>query len=246
MKTIIKANLLVIFLLIGLAANAQRHFYYDYVKFRPKVTFNVEMGVSFSNLSGYPLDTKSKAGFVAGMSVDWQFAKNWYVDFGVMFQEKGAKFDQEYTDYNGYNLRSPNSTLDAMYIQIPIHFGYKYQISKMMDISFHAGPYIAYGVGGQMKLGDTVEKYGLDWSYIESKPIGEFINDSFAGFKRYADTFSDAYFKKLDYGLGLGVLFEYNNIGLGVNYDFGLTNISEVEANNVKNRAGYVTLGYRF
>lgn len=57
---------------------------------------------------------------------------------GLEFTNKGYKYD-----YDGFK-----ETVHANYLQLPIHVGYKMNIAEGTKFVLHAGPYLAYGVGG--------------------------------------------------------------------------------------------------
>lgn len=62
------------------------------------------------------------------------------------------------------------------------------------------------------------------------------------------DTFSDAILKKFDFGLGLGVGAEFGKINVGLGYDLGLLDISQMGDSNypIRTQNAYLTVGYKF
>lgn len=245
MRSIVRVYLVATFLLLGLAANAQLNYYsnnYYYTQGKSKVNVGVKVGLNISDFTDYTDDTSTKLGFNAGITVDYAISQNVFLSSGVEFYNKKINFTyHDHGEFPGYTFSFPDALVKAMYIQIPLHVGYKFETSHTTSISIHGGPYAAYGVGGKVEMGD--------WVNIEGQPDPISMNDfnSMApGFRRSHDTFNDYNgFKNFDWGLGLGILFEVQRFGLGVNYDFGLQNISRT-SNDVKVRAGYATLGYKF
>lgn len=201
MKTIIKSGLIAIALLVGISVSAQD---------KP-LTFGVKAGMNLSNVGGDADGTDAKIGFNAGVTMDYGFTPDIYLLTGLELTTKGYKADDDFSS-------------NLMYLQLPVHVGYKLAVTDATKIVFHAGPYIAYGIGGKTKFNEDGEKYKYD---------------SF-----------DA-FKKFDFGLGLGVGAEFGKLGVGLGYDFGLLNImdseiAELEDITVRNMNAYLTVGYKF
>ena len=110
------------------------------------------------------------------------------------------------------------------YLQLPVHFAYKYEVMPATRLVFHAGPYIAYGVGGK--------------SEVTSGSVS-ITNDNVFGDENYQ-------YKPFDAGLGLGVGAEFGQFLLGLGWDMGLVNISRIDDGNIKNKNAYLSIGYRF
>lgn len=198
----IKVVLFAVALLIGVSASAQDQ----------KAIFGVKGGVNMSNLSGDVNGNKAKIGFNVGITLDYAFTPEWYLLTGLEYTTKGAKFDK----IDGFK-----PSINAAYIQLPIHAGYKLEVSDATKVVFHAGPYLAYGVNGKAK----------------AKTDGVEISEN---------TFGDDGFKRFDFGVGLGVGLEFGKIGVGLGYDFGLVNIIDLSGASVKNGNAYLSVGYKF
>jgi hypothetical protein len=109
------------------------------------ITFGVRAGVNFQNLTGKysngdKYSNKLIAGFNAGANVEIPVATDFYLQPGVLFSTKGAKFD-------GTDTKAKLS-----YIELPVNFLYKPELGdgKLM-IGF--GPYAALAVAGKYKGG---------------------------------------------------------------------------------------------
>lgn len=215
MKTIFKTILFATALLLTVNVTAQNS----------PIQFGVKAGVNLSNFGGDVEDSKAKVGFVGGITLDYAFTPDWYLMTGLEFAIKGAKTD--YTD-DGIKIKE---TATPMYLQLPVHVGYKLLVAENTKIVFHGGPYIAYGLGGKWKEkanGDEDE-----WDFFGSEKEGGA--------------------KKFDFGLGLGVGVEFGKIGVGLGYDFGLANIGRSYEDEygkydfkIRNQNAYLTLGYKF
>jgi hypothetical protein len=197
MKTTFKTCLVAIALLIGINTYAQD---------KP-ITFGVKAGVNLSNLSGDVENNKAKIGFNAGVTLDYGFTSDVYLLTGLELTTKGYKVKE-----GDYKL-----TANMMYLQLPVHVGYKLTVAEGTKVVFHAGPYVAYGIGG--KISDNEDD---KW-----------------------DSFGDESAKKFDFGLGIGAGLEFGKIGVGLGWDLGLANINRGEG-KIKNQNAYLSVGYKF
>ncbi len=216
MKILFKTSLIVIALLLGITANAQE---------KP-LTFGVKAGMNLANFSGDG-DFDSKIGFNVGVTVDYALPSNLYILSGLEFTIKGGKTKAEYIMMEEDVAVRYKVTANPMYLQLPVHLGYKLAVTEGVNLVFHTGPYIAYGVGGKRK--STKTEYTKD----EKNSIGG-----------KEDFFGDDKAKRFDFGLGLGAGAEFGKIGVGLGYDFGLVKLYD-ESNN-KNMNAYLSVGYKF
>lgn len=206
MKTNLKILLISIALLVGVTANAQDK----------KITAGVKAGMNVSNFSGDIQGTDAKVGFNVGVTLDYAFTNDFCLLTGLEFTTKGAK-----TDSDGL----AKGTFNPMYLQIPIHAGYKLNITDNTKLVFRAGPYLAYGVGGKLsaKAGGESESIGV---------------------------FRSGLLKNFDFGLGIGAGVEFGKIGVNLGYDFGLVNVWDLDSwgvdGSIKNGNFNVGLGYKF
>lgn len=249
MKTIVRASLVAVFCMFGLFANAQLNYYNNnyYYEQNRKVTVGVKAGINISDFTDFSEESANKVGFNAGITVDYAINRNLYLSSGLEFFNRKMKYDYEDNNKTTTELFNiPDGVIKAMYLQVPLHIGYKFELSRDFNISIHGGPYVAYGVGGRVEMGD--------WVYFDGSNTPIHLNDfvkNVRGFKRVLYTFEDDIkgrhgkgFKRFDWGLGLGLLLEYQRVGLGVNYDFGLQDVSR--DGDIKVRTGYLTLGCKF
>ena len=176
-------------------------------------SFSIKGGVNLSNFYGDELNDKSmKVGFHAGIGADFEFAPNIALQTGLFYSTKGAEFSN--TD-DGDII---SSDVTANYLQLPLHIAYKIDVTPGTKVVLHAGPYVAYGIGGEAKFG----------------PLS-------------LDTFDkDLGFKPFDAGFGLGVGAEFGKILVDLGWDMGLTNLSRVDNVDIKTQNAYISLGYKF
>lgn len=110
-----------------------------------------------------------------------------------------------------------STKLNPMYLQVPLHLAFKLQLVQGVKLVVNGGPYVAFGLGGKVK--EDGEKENI---------------------------FAKDRFKRLDYGVGAGAGVELGPLVLGVGYDFGLANVSDMKGVKVRNRAALASLGVKF
>lgn len=244
MKTI-KIILFTAAFLIGINTNAQ---------FNP-ISFGIKGGMNLSTYAGDLDGTKSKVGFHAGLTMDINLPSNFYIGSGLEFTTKGFK------DYELFKSGNVKATLDgsgnAMYLQIPVHLGYKIDVAPSTKIVFHAGPYFAYGIGGKMQFDKVTLKEGSNSVTIGFNELfdmleeagyeidGEITQSDIDELSKKHDTFGDDGMKRFDVGIGVGAGVEIWKFTAGIGYDFGLSDIGR-EGIKVNNRNGYISVGYKF
>lgn len=213
MKTITQTFLILASLLFTLHIYAQES----------RNQFGIRAGVNMATIKMTNSTDKvknSQIGLNIGLTFDRHLYDKLYLLTALEFLGKGA--DMPF----GYKT-------NLYYLQLPVHAGYKFSIAKDLQLIFHAGPYIAYGLDGE--LTNTGDDTVID--------MFESSNDM-------------RLLKRFDFGLGVGIGIEYRKFIINVGYDFGVTNISDDFGKNlseipgpdikIKNRNGYLTLGYKF
>lgn len=199
MKTI-KLLLVATLILAGISLKAQDN----------PFTFGVKAGVNMSSVTGDDDGTKVRFGYNIGVTVDYAINQDWYILSGLQYTTKGTNLDK---------IGSIKPSMHAAYLQLPIHAAYKLEVAPETKLVFHAGPYLAYGLNGDLKFEEDGEKLSYN-------------------------TFD--YFKRFDAGLGLGVGAEFGKFGVDLGWDFGLVNIVDKGDGTIRNANAYLTVGYKF
>ncbi|MDD2299737.1 MAG: porin family protein [Fermentimonas sp.] len=186
-----------------------------------QVSLGVKGGVNMSNFYADELDDKNvKIGFNVGLLADIDFSYNSAIQTGLFFTTKGAKYSSSIGSANA------DVTINPMYLQLPVHYAYKVDVTPGTRVVFHAGPYAAYGVGGKTKLSGSLGDYSGETEF---------------------DVFGDeGSLKRFDAGLGLGVGAEFGPILVDLGWDMGLVNISDSNDGEIKNQNAYLSVGYKF
>lgn len=176
--------------------------------------FGIQAGATYSNLTvGYDGETESgdyKPGFTAGIMLDKQIGKSFYLQPALNFVQKGF---HEKSSYSG-----EKSTITFAYIELPVNFVYR----KKQESGFFigGGPSLGCGIGGTSKIGD------------EKEPIhfgGEGNGDLF----------------ELEANLLAGYMFP-GKFQVSVNYNFGITSLTDDSSVKMKNNYFGLRLGYYF
>ncbi len=193
----------------------------------------IKGGLNMSNFYGNNLSGKNvKPGYHGGIGLDLEFVTNISLQTGLYFTSKGA----EYTTSIPSGLGEIKYNVTANYIQLPIHLAYKIDVTPGTRVFVHAGPYLAYGVGGTRTI-DSEYTPNLDQFFGEQE-----IN-----------TFDKKYgYKPFDMGVGLGVGADFGVIIIDFGWDMGLKNIARgieripVYKPKKKNHSAYLSVGYKF
>lgn len=190
------------------------------------LSISVKAGLNLSDYYGDIEDNDIKAGYNAGISVDYRLNKNFYILSGVEVTSKGTR-----VKYNKLNdTPEQASTLvrtkwNPLYLQVPLHAGYTVRAAEDMLILFHIGPYVSYGIGGKVT---TKEKGNEQQSKTEYDAFG-----------------SDGLLKRWDVGLGIGAGFEFKGIGVNLGYDLGFLKQSRDKEYKLRNNVAHITFAYR-
>lgn len=202
MRNLVKISAFLMLLFMGSHVSAQ------------DVNIGAKAGLDFSNHGGDVNDMDVKMGFLVGLTFDYEMENNLYLLTGFDLISKGAR----------KKVLGVKTKTNPLYFQLPVHAGYKLNISDEVRVVFSAGPYFAFGVGGKdkVKTGKTVVKNDF------------FGSEEEGGMKRF------------DLGLGLALGLEFDMYKISLGYDFGLSNISYSSSHKVKNENVYLTLGRFF
>ena len=174
----------------------------------------VVAGLNIADVS----ELDSRIGFHVGVVGSYGFSNEFngaYANAGALISLKGGQLDY------GSILKA---NLDAYYLEIPIHIGYKHSLSENFAIFGEFGPYIGIGLFGKSKIESEEESISVD-------------------------TFSeDGGVKRFDMGLGFKLGVEINKlIPISVGYDFGLANINnDNDGGSIKNSNLTISIGYKF
>jgi len=183
-------------------------------------------------------ETKAKMGYHVGLISDITLIeeklslqpalllnnKGYSVDMEEMledeFDDQGIYVDID--DFEGYLRMNYN------YIEVPINLVYKYG-----GLQVFAGPYVAFGIWGNMKMDFSFEANNVDfdnedffdedsyklqpvWGTADDDVVEDYLDD---------DDVAEL-FRAFDCGLNLGIGYQVNKVLFNVGYSFGFVNMT--------------------
>jgi Outer membrane protein beta-barrel domain len=109
------------------------------------VSFGIRAGINFQNLTGKDeggdkYSNKLKTGFHIGGNAEILVAPDFYLQPGLLFSTKGARY------------KNIDRSINLSYIEIPVNFIYKPVLGEG-KLLLGVGPYAAFAVGGKFKSG---------------------------------------------------------------------------------------------
>lgn len=149
MKTLLKLLFLAFAILIGINTSAQSatSTMYSYNGIERGLRFGIKAGVNISGFTGDDAEllraSNDQVGFNVGIFMEYTSSSKLYFLTGLDFTTKG---DDEYS---------------STYLQLPIHIGYKIGLTDNLNLGYHLGPYLAYGIGGELPNNDENFDFGL-------------------------------------------------------------------------------------
>jgi len=181
------------------------------------------LNVSNENYSGdISLSTDYKAGFQAGVIADFGISEKFSIMPELLFSQRGTKYSMSAAG----NSVKFSETLN--YLQLPINAAYKFDVGVGSKVFVFAGPYFGYGLSGNDKLETTVD--GQKYNQSEKVTFGSNADDA----------------KAFDFGINVGVGYEYEKIFFKLQWNPGLMNLSNVSGTSVRNTNIAVSVGYFF
>jgi len=228
--------------LVGMSTSAMA-FGYD---IEDGITTQVYGGITISDLTNYG-DYNAKVGGTIGAKLEYMLPNCYglYVNAGADWVMKGAQADiqKSVPDIVTGQPRTieANNTITTNYIQIPIHVGFRYNLSQTLAAYGEFGPYFALGIAGRDKVNIDV--------------------DGYRGYETSERAFrSESGLQRGDAGLGIRLGAEYDgHYSINLSMDWGLSDLYTedfresyavshpgLKLNKVHNFCTAITLGYRF
>ena len=178
--------------------------------------------VLFENETGNVSDVfnLSLPGFQVGASLENYIFNNLSLEYGLLVSLKGFKLDEL---QEGITIR--NKTY-LYYLDFPLAFKLNLNWNTKSIWYIETGPMFSFGMGGNYT---TV----YDWSgskQAEKEKV------------KWGD--EEGELKRLDLGILFGGGVEFNRWHIGLAYNLGMVNISNVYGNTLKNRQWLISVGY--
>lgn len=176
-----------------------------------QLIFGGKTGLNLSSLASDNADElKSKLGVDIALFAEYGFSDKLAFQLAIASNNKGAKFEEE----------DVKIKMALEYIEIQPSLIYKHKVENL-TLFASAGPYYAPYAFGMMRANKKIFSDGD--SKTESIPMGSKSTDSF---------------KTTDYGANFSFGIEDKTFGrFGIQYELGLSNISNSDNSEVKNRS---------
>lgn len=197
------------------------------VVFSSKAQIYIQGGLNLANITktsdGQTEDNNILPSFNVGILGRFDLSPMFDLESGLLLTGHGSKAETYFTNGNYVKTK-----FNPLYLQVPLNAVVKIPMATESAIFFHAGPYVAMGIGGKSKR----ESQFLGVRSNEESSI-QFSNDD-----PFTSQQEDAGYNKLkrfDFGLNVGGGFQFQHVILKVNYGLGLAKINSTESNNTEN-----------
>ena len=139
-------------------------------------------------------------------------------DFGI--SENFSIIPELLFSQRGCKFKGFDGSLTLNYLQLPVNLAYKFDVGYGSKLFIFAGPYVGYGISGKSKFDGSSEdvKFGSKEDEM----------------------------KALDFGINVGVGYEYEKVFFKLQFNPGLINLNNYDTPTTKNTNIAVTAGYFF
>lgn len=204
-------------------------------------------GINISTIAGGETDDpyKAKTGFTGGAELEYGISDWLGLSLGVMYSQQGAKVETSSTTKQAAELggdytiqTTKKGKLKTDYLNLPLMANF--YISTVKGLSVKTGIQLGILTSGKLDVETN--------SIVTEVPNYQ---------KEYLSM--TKFCKSVDFGIPVGLSYEYKNIVLDARYYFGLTNCEDINKipkelysqipislKDIKNRYLSITLGYRF
>lgn len=203
-------------------------------------------GINVSTLAGGNHDYDSKVGFTAGAELEYGINEWLGLSLGMLYSQQGAKMKENImttdVDESTVLLTSINGKIKSDYLNLPL-MACVY-IPAVKGLSLKAG--VQLGVLLSDKQESNMKVISVPNDYTYSTPFSTEKIESFPSIGEGSFSTSNV-LKSIDFGIPVGLSYEYKNISLDARYYFGMKKIDNTEhPENIRNRNFTITLGYLF
>ena len=208
------------------------------------------------NVPVSPAPTKVKLGYHFGVNAFYELNSSFSLISGILYVNKGSSIDvQEFygrpqsswdrstRKVKGYSRENYN------YLELPLHLSFK--IWKGFRV--YGGPYVAFGISGRGKDDFTIYRNGnLDTEYKRDQSIKPTYKKETLDLPSSEDgprfVQIPPRFNGFDYGVNLGIGYQFRSFLLSSEYSWGLGNVTPNYTNyhrhTHRHRVLYFSVGY--
>lgn len=215
-----------------------------------KLSIKPMAGVNLSGFSNAMIDMYSmKVGFAGGAELEYGVNPILGLSFGLIYSQEGAKIDGKMDgwiiDENGdrwITSTSMDGKLNCNYLNLPLMANV--YIPALKGLAFKVGLQVGILASDKMSSEGMVLIQNMDYYTSSSYMISDGRKpNQLVG---YNTEMSDVC-KSIDFGIPIGLSYEYRNIVLDARYFFGLTKIDKTDnPDTARNQYLSITLGYKF
>jgi hypothetical protein len=195
-------------------------------------TFAIKTGVNLSTMltkddrSKYSSDYTLTPGLLFGVATELPINQKFSFETGLLFSSKGFQLNSEYKIYETSEpIKLFHNTI-LNYIDIPLSLKTSTSFFRL-PIYGRIGPYIGVGLNGKI-IGDEYSGTVTERKEFKFRIV------------------SEGDWKRFDYGLQLSAGILIGKFDFGLNYAYGLANITKQSTLVKKNRIIGLTVGYKF
>ena len=195
-----------------------------------KAQFYAQGGLNLANItntnSGQTEKNHWLPTFNVGLMSRFGISTSFDLEAGILFTGKGSKAETYFNNGADY----VKTKFNPHYLEVPLNAVVKIPLDTKTksNIFFHAGPYIAMGVGGK----STTESKIIGLQSSSSSTI-KFSNDD--PFTSRQDDAAYDKLKRFDFGANIGGGIDFGKLLLKANYGFGLAKINSTQSDNTVN-----------
>ena len=214
-----------------------------------KLSIKPMAGVNLSTFGNATVDIyRMKVGLTGGAELEYGLNPWLGLSLGLMYSEQGAKIDGSVDgmvlDEKGdrwFTRTKMDGKLKCSYLNLPLMANI--YIPSLKGLALKAG--VQVGILTSDKITTDVRLAMRNLDSFEPWVLRDGTQND-VSLKNYSVEMSDVC-KSIDFGIPLGLSYEYKNIVLDARYYFGLTKIDKTDdPDNAQNRYLSITLGYRF
>jgi len=210
-----KSILLVLFALVSMGAFSQ-------------VSWSIKGGLNLSTYYGDKSDnSKIKIGGRAGLGMEYAIDDMVSIEPSIYFTDKGAKNSN---NLDAFGVKAgADVTYNQLYMEMPVNIKFRFALDKGTNFTIAAGPYIAYGIGGNTTSSENFDILGYKGK-VSSDKVGTFDDDG-------------PNLKRFDTGLNLETGLEFDSFLVGIYSEFGVYNL---KSGGPENLNFGISVGYKF
>ena len=194
-----------------------------------RLGWNVRLGGGMSTLTVSSSDLNTSARFAgkAGVSTEFHIYKNFLFMPTVELAMKGANYNINSSNTSNYYDKD---VTDAVYLQAPLFFAYRIPVN-LLNITLKVGPYFGYKVFDFESDGISIPCKCTNKTIVYER---QYVNgQNQKGKEKNSSEYSYNYYSResredIDYGVVLGVDFEYRRFVFGLEYQLGLANVFDI------------------